>query len=30
MSQALESNAFDVVGIARLMAIDPDSPKYFC
>ena len=28
MSQALESNAFDVVGIARLMAIDPDSPKY--
>jgi len=28
MSQALESNAFDVVGIARLMAIDPDAPKY--
>lgn len=28
MNQALESNAFDVVGIARLMAIDPDAPKY--
>lgn len=28
MSQALESNAFDVVGIARLMAIDPDAAKY--
>jgi 2,4-dienoyl-CoA reductase-like NADH-dependent reductase (Old Yellow Enzyme family) len=28
MNQALGSNAFDVVGIARLMAIDPDAPKY--
>ena len=28
MNQALESNAFDVVGIARLMAIDPDAAKY--
>jgi hypothetical protein len=28
MNQALESDAFDVVGIARLMAIDPDAPKY--
>ena len=28
MNQALESNAFDVVGIARLIAIDPDAPKY--
>ncbi|MHA3113618.1 NADH:flavin oxidoreductase/NADH oxidase family protein [Acinetobacter sp. ANC 4193] len=28
MNQALESNAFDLVGIARLMAIDPDAPKY--
>lgn len=28
MNQALGSDAFDVVGIARLMAIDPDAPKY--
>jgi 2,4-dienoyl-CoA reductase-like NADH-dependent reductase (Old Yellow Enzyme family) len=28
MNQALGSNAFDVVGIARLMAIDPDGAKY--
>lgn len=28
MNQALGSNAFDVVGIARLMVIDPDAPKY--
>lgn len=28
MNQALESNAFDVVGIARLMAIDPNAAKY--
>ena len=28
MNQALESNAFDIVGIARLMAIDPDAPRY--
>ncbi|MCH4247024.1 MAG: NADH:flavin oxidoreductase/NADH oxidase family protein [Acinetobacter populi] len=28
MNQALESNAFDVVGIARLMAIDPDAPRF--
>ena len=28
MNQALESNAFDIVGIARLMAIDPDAAKY--
>ena len=28
MNQALESNAFDVVGIARLMAIDPDAAKH--
>lgn len=28
MNQALGSNFFDVVGIARLMAIDPDAPKY--
>ena len=27
MNQALKSNAFDVVGIARLMAIEPDVPK---
>ncbi len=28
MNQALEAEAFDLVGIARLMAIDPDAPKY--
>ena len=28
MNQALESNAFDVVEIKRLMAIDADAPKY--
>jgi len=28
MNQALGSDAFDVVGIARLMAIDPYAPKY--
>ena len=28
MNQALDSNDFDIVGIARLMAIDPDAPKY--
>lgn len=28
MNQALGSDAFDIVGIARLMAIDPDAPKY--
>ncbi len=28
MNQALDSNDFDIVGIARLMAIDPDAAKY--
>lgn len=28
MNQALDSNDFDIVGIAKLMAIDPDAPKY--
>lgn len=28
MNEALDSNDFDIVGIARLMAIDPDAPKY--
>ena len=28
MNKALASNDFDIVGIARLMAIEPDAPKY--
>ena len=27
MNSALESGALDIVGVARLMAIDPDAPK---
>lgn len=27
MNSALESGALDMVGVARLMAIDPDAPK---
>ena len=28
MNQALQSQACDVIGIARIMAIEPDVPKY--